>query len=134
MLRSKSFNRPNPPPTISPGNPSFSITLRAIFFSANPLVEDFLLYIGLLNIMDHKELILRVESGKKMDEDLLSQTDQRLIKSGDLIVDLPSMEKGFQEEERCRQEIWDYIQYLESLLKWPSIDEKIKMGSSLKNG
>jgi hypothetical protein len=84
--------------------------------------------------MDHKELILRVESGKKMDEDLLSQTDQRLIKSGDLIVDLPSMEKGFQEEERCRQEIWDYIQYLESLLKWPSIDEKIKMGSSLKNG
>jgi hypothetical protein len=44
----------------------------------------------------------------------------RWIKVGDLIVDLSSLEKGFQKEERSRKEIWDYIQYRESLLKWPS--------------
>jgi hypothetical protein len=56
-----------------------------------------------------------------MDDHLFDQTNHKLIKSGDLIIDLPSMEKGYREEERRRQEIWDYIQYRESLLKWPSI-------------
>jgi len=44
----------------------------------------------------------------------------RWIRIGDLIVDSSSLEKGFQQEERSRKEIWDYIQYRESLLKWPS--------------
>ena len=56
-----------------------------------------------------------------MDDHLFDQTNHKLIKSGDLIIDLSSMEKGFLEMERCRQEIWDYIQYRENLLKWPSI-------------
>ena len=55
-----------------------------------------------------------------MDDYLFNQTNHKLIKSSDLIIDLSSMEKGFLEMERCRQEIWDYIQFRESLLKWPS--------------
>ena len=47
----------------------------------------------------------------------------RWIKVGDLIVDLSSMEKGFQDEEKRRQEIWDYIPYRETLLKWPCANE-----------
>jgi len=39
------------------------------------------------------------------------------------------MEKGFQETKRRQQEIWDYIQYRESLLKWPSNKEETR-----KNG
>jgi len=48
------------------------------------------------------------------------QNNGQWIKSGSLILDLSSLEKGFQQEERSRKEIWDYIQYRESLLKWPS--------------
>jgi len=55
-----------------------------------------------------------------MDNPLFDQTNQKLIMSGDLIIDLSSLEKGFLEAQRYRQEIWDYIQYRESLLKWPS--------------
>jgi hypothetical protein len=51
------------------------------------------------------------------------------MKVGDLIVELSSLEKGFQREERNRKEIWDYIQYRESLLKWPSNKEEAR-----KNG
>lgn len=41
---------------------------------------------------------------------------------------------GFQKEEkRYRQEIWDYIQYRESLARWPLMKEKIKMGLSHNN-
>ncbi len=70
-----------------------------------------------------------------MDEDLLNQTDQKWIKSGDLIVDLSSFQNEFQKEEkRYRQEIWDYIQYREGLVRWPLMNEKIKMGLSLNNG
>ena len=66
-----------------------------------------------------------------MDEDLLNQTNRKWTKSGDLIVDLSSLENGFQKEEkRHRQEIWDYIQYRESLVKWPLANEKIIMGPS----
>ena len=56
----------------------------------------------------------------------IDQNDDHWIKAGRLIVDLPSMGKGFQEIERYRRDIWDYIQYRESLVKWPSINEKIK--------
>jgi GTP-binding protein EngB required for normal cell division len=84
-----------------------------------------LLYVNLLNILEKNP----------MDKDLLNQTDQKWIKSGDLIVDLPSFQNGFQKEEkRYRQEIWDYIQYRESLVRWPLMNEKIKMGISLNNG
>jgi hypothetical protein len=70
-----------------------------------------------------------------MDKDLLNQTNQKWIKSGDLIVDLSSFRNGFQKEEkRYRQEIWDYIQYRESLVRWPLMNEKIKMGLSHHNG
>ena len=70
-----------------------------------------------------------------MDKDLLNQIDQKLIKSGDLIVDLSSFENGFQKEEkRYRQEIWEYVQYRESLVRWPLMNEKIKMGLSHHNG
>jgi len=62
-----------------------------------------------------------------MDKDLLNQTNQKWIKSGDLIVDLSSFQNGFQKEEkRYCQEIWDYIQYRESLVRWPLMNEKMK--------
>jgi hypothetical protein len=53
-----------------------------------------------------------------VDSDFSDQTNQKLIKSGDLIVDLSSFQNGFQGEARkYRQEIWDYVQYRESLVK-----------------
>jgi len=59
-----------------------------------------------------------------MDNDLINQTDQNLIKSGNLIVDLSSLQNGFQKDvKRYRQEIWDYIQYRESLVRWPLANE-----------
>jgi len=58
----------------------------------------------------------------------------RWIKAGSLIVDLPSMEKGFREEERLHQEIWDYIQYRESLLTWPSKNEEVRKGIFREEG
>ena len=64
-----------------------------------------------------------------MDDHLFDQTNQELIKSGDLIIDLPSMEKGYREEERRRQEIWNYIQYRESLLKWSSMNKEMRESS-----
>jgi hypothetical protein len=64
-----------------------------------------------------------------MDKELLNQTNRKWTKSGDLIVDLSSFENGFQKEaKRYRQEIWDYIQYRESLVRWPLANEKITMG------
>ena len=54
------------------------------------------------------------------------QNNERWMKVGGLIVDLISMAKGFQGIERCRQDIWDYIQYRESLVTWPAMNEKIK--------
>jgi hypothetical protein len=69
-----------------------------------------------------------------MDENLFNQTNQKWIKSGDLLVDLSSFENGFhREEKRYRQEIWDYIQYRESLVKWPLMNGKIKMGLNHHN-
>ena len=62
-----------------------------------------------------------------MNSDLV-HINGRWIKVGDLIVNLSSMEKGFQDEERRRQEIWDYIQYRESLLRWPSVSKETKLG------
>jgi hypothetical protein len=44
------------------------------------------------------------------------------------------MEEGFVQKERDQQEIWDYVCYRESLVKWPSVNEKIRMGLYLNNG
>ncbi len=53
-----------------------------------------------------------------MDGDFFNLMDERWIKSGDLMIELPSFENGFQKEKkRYRQEIWDYVQYRESLVK-----------------
>jgi hypothetical protein len=52
---------------------------------------------------------------------------KKWIKSGNLIVDLSSFENGFQKEEkRYRQEIWEYAQYRESLVRWPLMNKKLK--------
>jgi len=103
-----------------------------------------LFYVRLFNIIeknstgfqkraDHKKDHLE-KKRNEMDKDLLNQTVQRWIKSGDLMVDVSSLGNGFQKEgKRYRQEIWEYIQYRESLVKWPSANEKIKMGLNLKN-
>jgi hypothetical protein len=73
--------------------------------------------------------------GVQMDKDLLNQTDLKWIKSGDLMVDLSSLQNGFQKKAiRYRQEIWDYIQYRESLVKWPLANDKIKRSVNLHNG
>ena len=56
----------------------------------------------------------------------LDKTNQAWIKTGPLIVNLSSMGKGFWDIERCRKEIWDYVQYRESLLKWPTLNETLK--------
>jgi len=64
-----------------------------------------------------------------MDDNPVNQTNKKLIKSGDLIVDLSSFENGFhKEQKKYRQEIWDYVQYRESLVRWPLMNEKISMG------
>ena len=55
--------------------------------------------------------------------------NEKWTKAGSLLVDLSSFENRFRihlERERYRKEIWDYIQYRESLLKWPSMNEKDK--------
>jgi uncharacterized protein YaaR (DUF327 family) len=104
-----------------------------------------LFYVGLFNIIeknstgfqkraDHKKDYLE-KKRNEMNEDLLNQTDQKWMKSGDLIVDVSSFENGFRKEEkRYRQEIWEYIQYRESLVRWPLMNEKIKMGLCLNHG
>ena len=79
-----------------------------------------------------KSFLLSIEFSntiKKMDENFGYLNDQRWMRVGDLIIDLSSMEKGFRDVERRRQEIWDYIQYRESLLKWPPTKEEAR-----KNG
>ncbi len=45
--------------------------------------------------------------------------DNHLIRAGNLIFDLVSFEKGFKVEIRYRMDIWDYIQYRQSLMYGP---------------
>jgi hypothetical protein len=52
----------------------------------------------------------------RMVSNSIDQNNGHWIRSGSLIVDLPGMQKGLQEPEKYRQEIWDYIQYRESLV------------------
>jgi len=64
-----------------------------------------------------------------MDNPLHDQSGEEWLKTGNLLVDLASMEYGFLEIKRYRQEIWDYIEYRENLVKWPSMNEHIKGGA-----
>ncbi len=50
---------------------------------------------------------------------LLFPPDNHLIRVGNLIVDLVSFEEGFSVEIRYRKDIWDYIQYRQSLMYGP---------------
>ncbi len=61
-----------------------------------------------------------------MNYDVDNLINEGWIKACGLIVNLYSMEKGFREGERHRQEIWDYIQYREGLLIWPSMNKKAR--------
>ncbi len=66
-----------------------------------------------------------------MDDNLIDRADEKWTKAGNLLVDLPGFKSGFHlrlEREKYRKEIWDYIQYRESLLKWPPVNEKGKDG------
>lgn len=66
----------------------------------------------------------------KMDKGLNCQDHRNWAISDKLLVDLSSMENGFRvEEKRYRQEIWDYIEYREGLVKWPSMNEYTKGGA-----
>jgi hypothetical protein len=63
-----------------------------------------------------------------------SQDNERWTKANHLFIDLSSMEDGFLQTKKYRQEIWDYVLYRESLVKWPSVNEKIRMGMNHPNG
>ncbi len=70
-----------------------------------------------------------------MHNDLMNPSNRPLLKSGHLIVDVSSFQNGFQKEpKKYRQEIWDYIQYRESLVRWPLANETIELGASLNHG
>jgi GTP-binding protein EngB required for normal cell division len=58
-----------------------------------------------------------------MGSNSIDQYNEHWIKAGSLFVDLPGMGKGFREMKRYRREIWDYLQYREGLVKWPSMNE-----------
>ena len=62
------------------------------------------------------------------------QDNERLTKANHLLIDLSSMDEGFLQTKRYRQEIWDYILYREGLVKWPSVNEKIREGMNHHNG
>lgn len=64
-----------------------------------------------------------------MDKDLNCQNTKDWAMAGNLLVDLSSMEKGFFEVKRYRQEVWEYIEYRESLVKWPPMNERIRGGA-----
>ncbi|MDI7259647.1 MAG: hypothetical protein QME90_06975 [Thermodesulfobacteriota bacterium] len=63
-----------------------------------------------------------------MENGLKHHASERSTKVGNLLFDLSSMEYGFLEIKRYRQEIWDYIQYRKSLVKWLLTNERIKGG------
>jgi len=68
---------------------------------------------------------------KEMDDNSIDRTNDKWTKAGSLLLDFSSFGSGFHvrlEREKYRKEIWDYLQYRESLLKWPSTDEEIKRG------
>jgi len=64
-----------------------------------------------------------------MDDNFIDRTDEKWTKAGSLLVDLSSFESGFHlhpERVKYRKEILEYIQYRESLLKWPAMSGRDK--------
>lgn len=62
-------------------------------------------------------------------DNILDQNNPKLARSSSLIIDLSSMEKGLLENKRYRREVWEYIEYRKSLVKWPAMNEKLRGGS-----
>ena len=59
-----------------------------------------------------------------MSYDCFYQTPEQWIRIGNLVIDLNSLKEGFLDTERRRQEIWDYLQYRESLVSWPPLQRQ----------
>jgi len=68
----------------------------------------------------------------KMDDDCIGGPGEKWTRVGNLIVDLCSLEKGFLEMEKHRQQIWEYLKYRESLIMWPSSKCGPSLPSSLQ--
>jgi len=54
-----------------------------------------------------------------MNFDVVDSGYRKWIKAGDLLIDLNSMEQGFGNSDRDRQDIWDYIEWRETVLTGP---------------
>ena len=54
-----------------------------------------------------------------MNVDSLSKGYAKWIKAGDLLIDLNSLESGFRDSERDRRDIWDFIEWRETVLTGP---------------
>ncbi len=60
---------------------------------------------------------------------LNNQSQERLVRAGDLVVDLESMEWGFKDLSKFQEEIWNYITYRESFFTWPLIQKSEQSNS-----
>ncbi len=54
-----------------------------------------------------------------MNMDLIDKAFEKWIKTGNLLVDLWSMETGFRDVEKSRRDVWDYIEWRETVLVGP---------------
>jgi hypothetical protein len=54
-----------------------------------------------------------------MDIYFIDKAYGKWIKVGNLLVDLWSMEAGFKNAEKIRRDIWDYIEWRETVLAGP---------------
>lgn len=66
---------------------------------------------------------------RQMDCNQDKKVNGHWIKTGGLLIDLSSTEKGLLENKRYRQEVWEYIEYRESLVKWPAMNEQLRGGA-----
>ena len=51
--------------------------------------------------------------------DLIDKVFEKWTKSGNLLVDLWSLETGFKDVEKNRRDVWDYIEWRETVLVGP---------------
>ena len=54
-----------------------------------------------------------------MNMNFIDKVHGEWIKIGNLLVDLRSMEAGFKNEEKSRRDVWDYIEWRETVLAGP---------------
>ena len=54
-----------------------------------------------------------------MNPDVVENVYGQWVKVGALLVDLSSMEAGFRNFDRDRRDIWDYIEWRETVLAGP---------------